>query len=69
MKTKVCYVPAIKSPHLTEAPNGRIVSIMGNGVSYSAKDTLSLEVKIYYRRLFVELLTLRVIRKDWRNKK
>ena len=68
MKTKVCYIPAIKHPHLSDPPKGRIVSIMGNGISYTARDTLSLEVQVYYRRLFVVLLALRIIRKDWRTK-
>lgn len=62
MQTKVCYIPAIKLPHLVDVPNGRIVSIMGNGVCYSSRSVQELEVKVYYRRLFVKLLELRAMK-------
>lgn len=60
MKNKVTYIPAIKHPDLTNAPDGKIVSIMDNGICYSAQNVMALEVKVYYRRLWVQLLAKRM---------
>ena len=59
MKNKVTYMPAIKHPHLVNSPNGQIIAIMGNGICYSAHEVLALEVKVYYRKLWTQLLARR----------
>lgn len=59
MKTKVCYIPAIRHAHREEAPRGRIVSIGADGTLRTGLTTLDLEVKVYYGRLYWFLLKRR----------
>ena len=60
MKNKVCYIPAIKRPYLLDVvSDGRIVSIAADGNITAAKTVEALEVKVYYKRLYKQLLKIR----------
>ena len=65
MKNKVCYIPAIKRPYLLDVVSGgRIVSIAADGHITSAKTVEALEVKVYYKRLYKQLLKRRTTNRE-----
>lgn len=60
MKNKVCYIPAIKRPYLLDVVSGgRIVSIAADGHVTTARTIEALEIKVYYKRLYKQLLSKR----------